>query len=84
MAKTEYENVTVKVPANLLRLLEEKNYFGKAKDQWFLQAVNDGIGSELDKLARIDGKSFKEVRRLEEKYSLDLVCRTVVEKHAKN
>ena len=67
MVKTEYENVTVKVPSNLLRLLEEKNYFGKTRDEWFIECVGQGVDAELNKL-----NDIKEIRRLEKKYGLDL------------
>jgi len=61
----ETENVTVKVPANLLRLLEEKNYFGKTKDESFTNYVMQGIDGELNELS-----DTKEIRRLEDKYAL--------------
>jgi hypothetical protein len=65
MAKTEYENVTVKVPTNLLRLLEEKKYFGKPKDKWLVNCVRQGIDVELNKLS-----DAKEIRRLEKEYGI--------------
>ena len=61
----ETENVTVKVPANLMRLLEEKNYFGKTKDEAFTNYATQGIDGELNKL-----NDQKEIRRLEDKYGL--------------
>lgn len=59
--------LALKVPENSLALLKEKNFFGKTKEQWLLQAVSQGIVSELDDLATRD---LKEVRRLEKKYHL--------------
>lgn len=70
MANTKGENVTVKVPENLMRLLEEKNYFGKTKEAWFANAVNEGVDKGLNELGRKLG-DWKEVRRLEKKYGLD-------------
>jgi len=61
----ETESVTVKVPANLLRLLEEKNYFGKPKDEWYINCVRQGIDGELNELSDI-----KEIRRLEKEYNI--------------
>jgi hypothetical protein len=61
----ETENVSVKVPANLLRLLQEKNYFGKPKDEWYINCVRQGIDVELNKLS-----DAKDVRRLEKKYDI--------------
>ena len=60
----ETESVTVKVPANLMRLLEEKNYFGKTKDEWFTNSVGEGVDGELNEL------DIKEIRRLEKKYTI--------------
>ena len=65
MASMETENAAVKVPANLMRLLEEKNYFGKTKDEWFIECVKQGVDAELNKL-----HDTKEIRRLEDKYGL--------------
>jgi len=61
----ETESVTVKVPANLMRLLEEKNYFSKTKDESFTNYVMQGIDGELNGL-----NDAKEIRRLEDKYAL--------------
>lgn len=65
MAKTEHENVTVQVPTNLLRLLEEKNYFGEPKDEWLINCVRQGVDGELNKLS-----DTREIRRLEKKYNI--------------
>ena len=63
---TKSENVTTEIPANFLRLLEEKEYFGKTKEEWFINCVNQGVDVELNKLY-----DRKEVRRLEKKYNLE-------------
>ncbi len=53
----ETESVTVKVPTNLLRLLQEKNYFGKTRDEWFTNCVKQGVDGELNKLRDTKRKS---------------------------
>jgi hypothetical protein len=64
MTKIECENVTVKVPTNLLRLLDEKNYFGKTKAQFLTYCVSLGVDAYLNEL------DMAEWRRLEDKYGL--------------
>lgn len=61
------ENVTLKVPSNLLRLLEEKSFFGKTKEAWFAECIRQGVDVELNKL-----KDQREIRRLEKKYGLEV------------
>lgn len=68
MTKIECENVIVKVPTNLLRLLEEKNYFGKTKAQFMTYCVNLGVDAYLNEL------DIAECRRLEDKYGLGEKC----------
>lgn len=61
----ETETVTVIVPANLMRLLREKGYFGRTKDEAFANFARQGVDGELNKL-----KDQNEIRRLEDKYGL--------------
>lgn len=61
----ETETVSAIVPANLMRLLREKGYFEKGKDEWFTSCVRQGVDVELNKL-----KDQSEIRRLEDKYGL--------------
>ena len=38
--KIEFEEVTVKVPKNFMRLLEGENYFGRSKEEFWADVVS--------------------------------------------
>lgn len=66
MEKTKIENVTLKIPTNLLRLLKDKNYFGHDKDEFWLISLKRSIDAELNELPH------DEMRRIEHKYGVEV------------
>lgn len=47
MSKTELVEVIVKIPKRLMDALEQEDYFGWSKEDFFIVAVQRGIGCEL-------------------------------------
>jgi len=48
--KEEYVEVTVKVPKRLMELLEDQEYFGWNKDDFFTVATHRSIDCELSEM----------------------------------
>jgi len=59
---SELVEVTVKIPKRLLDVLEQEDYFGWSKQDFFIVAVQRGIGCEISEM-HID-----EVQRLHAKH----------------
>lgn len=66
MSEKEYVEVTVKVPKRLIALLEDQNYFGWAKEEYFTACMMRGTDCELNEL------DITEAQRLEKKYGHDV------------
>jgi hypothetical protein len=62
MSEKETVEVTVKIPKRLMDVLEQEDYFGWSKQDFFVVAVQRGIGCELSDMP------FDEMKRLEAKY----------------
>lgn len=58
----EMETVTIKVAKDLMRVLEELNYFGYTKEQFFINAVKSRISCELCET------DYGELDKIHEKY----------------
>jgi hypothetical protein len=62
----EYVEVVVKVPKRLMQLLEDKDYFGWRKEDFFKMCVQAGTSSEISEL------DFSEVDRIGREYGKDI------------
>ena len=62
---TKYETVTVKVPKNLMLLIQDQNYFGRVPDKFFADCVKRGVGCEMSRMP------IAEVKRLERKFKVE-------------
>ena len=71
MSKEEYVQLTIKVPKRLIQVLEDENYFGWNKEDFFVAAIKDGISCELSEL------DIDEVRRIHKKYGEDVDTKAV-------
>ena len=66
MSEKETVEVTVKIPKRLMDVLEQEDYFGWSKQDFFVVAVQRGIGCEMSAM------QFDDVKKLETKYGFDL------------
>lgn len=64
--KEEYVEVTVKVPKRLMRLLEDQDFFGWTKEEYFTACALRGTDCELNEL------DTTESLRLQKKYGHDI------------
>jgi len=62
----DVEEINVKVPANLMRLLEAEHFFGCTRDQFLTKSIKRSIDVELNSLP------IEHMRRLERKYNLEV------------
>ena len=66
LMRVELVKVTIKIPGLLLKLLEEQNYFGWTKEEFFVEAVKAGIGivtsnMDSDECAKLYKKYGKKI-----------------------
>jgi len=66
MSEKETVEVTIKVPKSLMDLLEEQNYFGWEKEDFFKMAIKSGISITVDEM------TYDEIKRFNEKYGKDI------------
>lgn len=69
--KTEYVEVTVKVPKPLMEMLEQEHYFGWNRQDFFVAAVKTRISCEMSEM------DMKEAKALKAKYGCDIGFYTV-------
>jgi len=50
LTKEEFVEVTVKVPKNIMDMLEKENFFGWDKEAFFSESVRHTIGAELSEM----------------------------------
>ena len=62
MSEKELVEVTVKIPKRLMDVLEQEDYFGWSKQDFFVVAVQRGIGCELTAM------DFDKMQKLYKKY----------------
>jgi hypothetical protein len=62
----ELVEVTVKIPKRLMDVLEQEDYFGWSKQDFFVVAVQRSISCEISEM------HFDNVKQLEKKYGSDL------------
>jgi hypothetical protein len=58
----EFEEVKVKVPKRLMRLIEHEHYFGRTREKLFTDCIRRGISCEVNDLP------YDEAERLERKF----------------
>jgi len=66
MSEEETVEVTIKVPKSLMDLLEEQNYFGWTKEEFFKTAIKSCIDITVNEL------TWDENQRFYEKYGKDI------------
>jgi hypothetical protein len=64
-AKEQYETVTVQVHKQLMRLIEEANYFGRTPEKFFADCITAGTDVSMNDLP------FDEMKRLQAKYKTE-------------
>ena len=64
--KEEYVELTIRVPKRLMDMLEQENYFGWSKEDFFVVAVKRGISCEVNDM------DIDELSKFREKYGEDL------------
>ncbi len=64
MSKETVE-LTIRIPKRLMDVLEQEDYFGWSKEDFFVVAVQRGIGCEMSAM------DFDDMKKLETKYGFD-------------
>ena len=65
MEKGQYVTVKVQVRKQLMRLIEEANYFGRTREKFLADCIIAGTDVSMNDL------DFDEMRRLESKYKTE-------------
>jgi len=65
MRKKEIEKVSIEVSKKLLEVLEAESYFGWSKQDFFVVAVQRGIGCEMSAM------EFEDMKKVETKHGFD-------------
>lgn len=64
-AKEQYETIQVQVRKELLKLIEEANYFGRTKEKFFADCITAGTDSS------VNDSDYEEMKRLQKKYKTE-------------